>query len=100
MARDNKIIEYRNAEIIKYYNWASSKKLKEWQIYKHLRKTFFLTNRTLDFIISGEWEKAKARKQPQNNPNQLTILDEIERQTNGATKSPGNISRKPATVKQ
>lgn len=73
MPRDNSLIQNRNAKIIAIYNQKSNQGVKEWKIYKHLRENFFLTNRMLDYIISGNFEKYK-NKQPQENPNQLTIF--------------------------
>lgn len=74
MARNNSLLENRNAKIIAIYNTQSQKRVKEWKIYKHLREKFFLTNRMLDYIISGNFEKYK-NKQPQPNPNQLNIFN-------------------------
>lgn len=75
MARSSELIQQRNAQIIEQYNALGKKKLKEYKIYQLLKKQFFLTDRTLYYVISGEYEKNKNRKSNVN-PNQLSLLDE------------------------
>jgi hypothetical protein len=74
MPRSNKLIEKRNTQIVDAYNKLSNKKLKPWRVYEKLRQKFFLTNRMLDCIISGEFERKKAKQNQPQNPNQLTIF--------------------------
>jgi len=72
--RNETLLKQRNDKIIERYNELTAS-LKDWEAYKQLRQEFFLTNRMLYCIVSGEFEKSKQRlANRQQNPNQLTIF--------------------------
>ena len=75
MARNEILFNTRNETIILEYNELSKQpkyKNKDWLVYRFLRAKYFLTNRTIYHILSGNYNKVKA---PKINPNQMTIHD-------------------------
>ncbi|MBW6482843.1 MAG: hypothetical protein K0B10_07260 [Vicingaceae bacterium] len=70
--RNKTLINERNKQLEEDFNALSKNFPKKPDVvYTLLRKKYFITNRTIDAILSGEYDKPK---KVFINPNQLTIL--------------------------
>ena len=77
MARNQLLFKTRNKSIIKDYNRMSNmQKYRHelWKLYRDLRNKYFITNRTIDHVLYGNYEKTTIEKV---DPNQLTIFNQV-----------------------